>query len=74
MKMEEVRVEVKTIDKKIQALEQEGNYEKYVLWALMIHEGTSAVSGHYKICINVGEDKWNEYNDRTVISIDKEQI
>ena len=40
----------------------------------MIHEGTSAVSGHYKICINVGDDKWNEYNDRTVTPITKERI
>ena len=71
MKVEEVRAQVKAIDKKIQTLEQEGNYEKYVLWALMIHEGTSAVSGHYKICINVGEDNWNEYNDRIVTPISK---
>ena len=56
------------------ALEEEGNYEKYVLWGLMIHEGTSAVSGHYKICIKVGEEQWNEYNDRTVTAVSRERI
>ena len=67
--MEEVGNELVSIDKKMATLEEEGNYEKYFLWALMIHEGTSAVSGHYKICINVGEDRWNEYNDRNVTTV-----
>lgn len=40
----------------------------------MIHEGASASYGHYKVCIHLGGDLWNEYNDRTVTSISKEKI
>jgi len=40
----------------------------------MIHEGKTAGYGHYKVCIHLGGDIWNEYNDKTVTSISKDRI
>ena len=39
----------------------------------MIHQGTTATSGHYKICIK-NNDQWNEYNDRIVTNIPLSKI
>ena len=39
----------------------------------MIHQGSSAVSGHYKVCINI-DGSWVEYNDRLVTSIPDSKI
>lgn len=72
-KMEEVRREVSSIEDRIKKLEEEGNYETYLLWAVMIHQGPSAVHGHYKVCININ-DRWFEYNDRIVSAIPSEKI
>lgn len=38
--------------------------ELYSIWALMIHSGKSAEFGHYKMCINVKDNTWIEFNDR----------
>lgn len=45
----------------------EDNYsELYHIWAVMIHAGKTAESGHYKMCIKVNDqkDQWVEFNDR----------
>jgi hypothetical protein len=39
----------------------------------MIHQGASAVHGHYKVCITIG-DAWFEYNDRTVTAVPNQKI
>lgn len=39
----------------------------------MIHEGSSAIHGHYKVCIKINEN-WFEYNDRIVKNIPSSRI
>lgn len=39
----------------------------------MIHEGSSAIHGHYKVCIKIN-DNWLEYNDRIVKNIPSSRI
>ncbi len=39
----------------------------------MIHEGNSAIFGHYKLCLSLGED-WYEFNDKIVKKINRESI
>jgi ubiquitin C-terminal hydrolase len=73
VKAEEARREIVVIDEKLKKLEEEGSSETYVLWAVMIHEGTSAVHGHYKVCISIN-DNWFEYNDRIVRAIPAARI
>lgn len=51
-------LEIKEIEKKMEKIGEEGNFETYNLWAVMIHEGTTANSGHYKLCIKFDQDKW----------------
>jgi uncharacterized UBP type Zn finger protein len=44
-----------------------------MLWGVMIHCGKSAESGHYKLCIKVG-DNWVEFNDRRTSVISEAKI
>jgi ubiquitin C-terminal hydrolase len=39
----------------------------------MIHQGSSAVHGHYKVCILIN-DNWFEYNDRIVTPVPASRI
>lgn len=40
----------------------------------MVHEGTSAVYGHYKLCLLLGDEQWYEFNDKNVSLTSKEVI
>jgi uncharacterized UBP type Zn finger protein len=46
----------------------------YALWGLMIHEGTSPTSGHYKVILNTDDNIWTEFNDKKVKIIQKSDI
>ena len=46
----------------------------YHLWGMMIHQGNTATSGHYKVVLNTDQDKWVEFNDRKVYPIDQAKI
>lgn len=48
--------------------------ELYSIWALMIHSGKSAEFGHYKMCINVKDNTWIEFNDRRADEISPDKI
>lgn len=39
----------------------------------MIHEGTSATYGHYKLCLHLG-DEWYEFNDKNVGLISRDVV
>ncbi len=44
-----------------------------MLWGVMIHEGTSPVFGHYKLCLLLG-DTWYEFNDKKVTVISRKEV
>ena len=55
----------------------EENYsELYHIWAVMIHAGKTAESGHYKMCIRVNDqkDEWVEFNDRRTEEVSADKI
>ena len=39
----------------------------------MVHQGTSATFGHYKLCLNQA-DQWYEFNDKYVSKITRETV
>lgn len=40
---------------------------------MMIHEGSSANSGHYKVLLQI-DGKWTEFNDRKVGVISEDKV
>ena len=39
----------------------------------MVHQGTSATFGHYKLCLNLS-DQWFEFNDKHVSKISRATV
>jgi ubiquitin C-terminal hydrolase len=39
----------------------------------MVHQGNSAVFGHYKLCLLLN-DEWYEFNDKKVSKISREGV
>ena len=59
---------MKENESKLKKLQEDGSFQTYHLWAVMIHQGQTANHGHYKICIKINQN-WFEYNDIKVTNI-----
>lgn len=75
-KVGEAEKEIEEIEKKRQKMAEDNYSELYHLWAVMIHAGKTAESGHYKMCIRMQGEKggWVEFNDRRAEDISYEKV